>query len=338
MVYPDFCSINLIYEVTTNITGGKKIMKTKIASFGIILGLVALSISVPSVFAVQKDDASIKSHLDIGDEYVVPDCIIPGDILLMDMDYGEDSKWTVPGPYNEHAALYIGNNEFIHAGGDNNRTVAQKSYGRFYIPAKNIAFVRVKTANNSTREAVINWASDRIGAPYQVVFEPPWFFRKIANPFLPLPSANMWYCMELPWAAYYNQGIDIDKNEWRIMGVSGNDILFDDDIEIIYRELNNNTEIIKPRKGLYSSNRMISPLIKKTFVLGAVDVEVNATADAGVNRVEFYVDGEHKASVTSEPYVWKWDEKSLGKHALKVTAVDNADNNRSFEIEVWKFF
>jgi len=312
-------------------------MIKKIVSVGIIFGLVMISISATSAFPVQRDDQTHELQLKNEEQYVVPDCVIPGDILLMDMCYPEDSEWTIPGPYNEHAALYIGNNEFIHAGGDNNKTVSQKSYGRFYIPARNIAFVRVKTADTSIREAAIAWATGRIGAPYQVFFQPPWFGRKIANPSFPLPSANMWYCMELQWAAYYNQGIDIDQNKWRGMGVAGNDILFDDDTEIVYYELNNNTEIIKPRKGLFCFNKMIMPM-SRTIVFGAVDIEVNATADAGVKSVEFYIDNESKAILTSEPYVWKWAERTRGKHTLKVITVDNAENNRSFEIEVWKFF
>ncbi len=272
------------------------------------------------------------------EQYVVPDCVIPGDIFIMDVCCSEEEPYKVPGPYNEHCALYIGNNEFIHAGGDNNRTVAQKDYGRFYRVVKNIAFVRVKNANSSMREAAINWASGQIGAPYQVVFEVPWFGKKFANPSLPFPSANMWYCAEFVWAAYYNQGIDIDKDGWRRMGVSAIDILGDDDTEIIYRELNNNTEIIKPHKGLFRSNKKITHLFRNTIIFGTIDIEVYAVADAGVKRVEFYIDDEYKASITSEPYVWKWAERTWGKHTLKVIAVDNNETIRSFEIEVWKFF
>ena len=58
-----------------------------------------------------------------------------------------------------------------------------------------------------------------------------------------------------------------------------------------------------------------------------------------IDKVEFYIDGVLKATVTSEPYSWMWDEKTpfSFKHTIKVIAYDE-ENSASDLIEVWKFF
>ena len=61
----------------------------------------------------------------------------------------------------------------------------------------------------------------------------------------PDENANFWSCSELVWAAYYNQGIDIDNDDLPSMSeeeVKANavwprDILNDNDIEVIYNSM-----------------------------------------------------------------------------------------------------
>ena len=76
-----------------------------------------------------------------------------------------------------------------------------------------------------------------------------------------------------------------------------------------------------------------------SIVVGGIDIVVTATDLGGIDRVEFYVDGELKANISSEPYVWIWDESLLfGRRTIKVIAYDTIGSSASDDIKVWKFF
>jgi len=285
------------------------------------------------------------------DECIVPDCVEIGDILFIDMALYQESEFMIPGPYNEHTALYIGNNEFIHASGDAHSTVCIRNYSRFYHCANNLAFVRVKTANISQRQAAVDWSLKQLGKSFQdylsFSLKDPWFDIKCHNPnWWWFPEASKWYCAELPWAAYYNQGIDIDRNGWRrdklgpFPAVAIRDIIEDEDTEIIYYELDDYIEIIHPNRGAYLGNRKISHLPwKYTIVFGKIDVIIN-TSFKNLNSIEYYIDGKLKAVTNIKPYSWTWDEKQFGSNSLKVVALDENKNILgSYELSnVWKLF
>lgn len=174
----------------------------------------------------------------------VPPEVKPGDIMMMDFKPGyqptpwEEFFYMRPGLSNDHAALYIGNNQFIHAGyygvGDN----YTKHFLSYY---ENFTFVRVKTANNDQRAFAVDYANflNLLGLGPQIAYYPPWFCMKEANPSNWKRCGHKFYCMELVWACYYIQGIDIDRNGWQIdtpflmSGVVGDDIIL-------------NTEVIEP--------------------------------------------------------------------------------------------
>ena len=300
--------------------------------------------NVPTLNTPNEDKKQIYNGLQkpLGDDIQVPDCVEPGDILLIDVGgWDESTIWKVPGPYNEHAALYIGNNYFIHAGHDNNETVSIKNYARFYWPAKNIAFIRVKTANLSQKQAAIDWAYDRVGAPYQEFTYPPWFTLMIANPDFPHSTANKWFCMELVWAAYYNQGINIFGNKVHRYLPFGITVPWynrtsDEDIEIIYREINDSTEFIKPYKGVYFANKKIFFTLTKSIIFGSIDVKVK-TLNKNITRMDFYIDNVFQESVENKPYIWTWDEICFGKKLITVVASDDFGNKYYTNITVWKF-
>ena len=336
----------------------------------LVIGLIALFIAISyyssSAITTTKDkfsDAVDRNKisndnfdipaLSLKCERKVPECVEKGDILIMDMTLFQESKYMIPGPYNEHTALYIGNNQFVHAGGDGNPPqVVIRNYSRFYDPAKNLAFVRVTTANRSQINAAINFSLDQLGKRFQsylTVYDFPWFDLKYHNPdhFL-IPNANKWYCVELPWAAYYNQGIDIDSNGWKL-NIPGyrpiiaiNEIIEDGDTEIIYCELDDYIEIIHPNGGTYVANKKIShfPFLKKANVWGKIDVIVNTSLEPYL--VEFYIgkNGKKLAHIDyNEPYSWTWNKIGFGKNILKVVARDEFENILdSYEVSVKKFF
>ncbi|MHA3965058.1 MAG: Ig-like domain-containing protein, partial [Candidatus Thorarchaeota archaeon SMTZ1-45] len=64
---------------------------------------------------------------------------------------------------------------------------------------------------------------------------------------------------------------------------------------------------------------------------GIVEVQVNATDDAGIDKVNFYVDGVLEHTDNTFPYSWAWDTKIFtdGTHELNVTAL-SFDLNLNF--------
>jgi len=102
-------------------------------------------------------------------------------------------------------------------------------------------------------------------------------------------------------------------------------------------------DITKPLRALYINNQRIIPWAS-TRIIGPIDIEASGTDfDYGpgggwqVQKVEFYIDDALKATVTTEPYLWNWTAKTLGKHTIKVIAYGFHNDTASKEIEVTKF-
>ena len=151
-----------------------------------------------------------------------------GDLLLI--DYFHPRKWWVPGPFNEHCALYLGFNEseekhmFIHSSGNGVENVSWD----YYSGDKNFWFGRVHTDNGDELEegiieGAIEWAISRLNDSFQDSTK--WRIKE-NDPdkhYWPHQEKN-WTCSEFVWAAYYNcngvdvdregLGIDIDRNGW----------------------------------------------------------------------------------------------------------------------------
>jgi len=307
----------------------------------IILGIILLCMSTSTV---ASGSISGKTHQLLSDvpsfstwpieRSTVPDCVEIGDLVLVDFFVDQSNLWKRPGLYNEHGAIYIGNNTVVEANG----VVRFRNYSHFHERQQNLVFLRVKTSNESQRNAAAAWAVTLVGSPYQNFFDFPWFGFKTADTTRTIAPAKKIYCMELLWAAYYMQGIDIDRNGWRFpCWVTGNDILYDDDIEIIYREINHSTEISKPYKGIYFFNRitLYNPVL--TVIIGQIDVVVN-TSNEHITRVDFYIDSVYKSTDTTPPYVWRWDDRCSGKKVISAVASDDVGNHYESRSTVVKYF
>ena len=95
--------------------------------------------------------------------------------------------------------------------------------------------------------------------------------------------------------------------------------------------------IQKPKAGrLYIFDREIMPLVgNKAIIIGKITIVAEAQDQpAGIEKVEFYIDGSLKAEDNSTPYEWIWDERTIGKHTIKVIAYDKAGNKETREVEV----
>jgi Bacterial Ig domain len=103
-------------------------------------------------------------------------------------------------------------------------------------------------------------------------------------------------------------------------------------------------KIISPeQRFLYINFFGIFPLKIKFFttvVIGKIEVSVNATdSQSGIKKVEFYVDDQLKETDTTAPYNWIWSDRVIFfPYTIKVIAYDNAVNQNSDELKVWKMF
>jgi len=96
--------------------------------------------------------------------------------------------------------------------------------------------------------------------------------------------------------------------------------------------------ITKPDKALYILNYKIMDC-STPFIIGAIDVEVNASdEETGITYVQFLINGELKANLTTVPYTWKSTKRTFGKQTLTVRAYNATGSFASDEVIVRKFF
>ncbi len=98
--------------------------------------------------------------------------------------------------------------------------------------------------------------------------------------------------------------------------------------------------ITKPAKGhFYFRDTFDFPLLINTIVYGPIEITVNATSDAGIEKVEFYINNRSKPASTDDepPYSFEWKPIICGPYKIKVIAYDNAGQNASAEIKVLKW-
>lgn len=196
-------------------------MKEKI---GLFLGLIIMLIiiSKPPLQAIQT--------LDICRE--LPPLLIPGDLIFMDYAPTEIVINNITNNIrsNDHVAIYMGQRQgypgvwCVSAGfTSTDKGVDYVDLSTYLDTEKvnNLTIGRVVTATETQRNAAITWATQQVGDLYQMwsVFPPKGGPQKCHKPNdLRFPfTCDKWYCSELVWAAYYNQGIDIDYNKWGLL-------------------------------------------------------------------------------------------------------------------------
>ena len=85
--------------------------------------------------------------------------------------------------------------------------------------------------------------------------------------------------------------------------------------------------IHKPENGLYFFNSRLLPLKARTIIIGAITIELDADDNLGIDRTEFYLDGELMETDTcSSSPEWYMHIKLRGQHNLKIIVYDHAGN------------
>jgi hypothetical protein len=71
-------------------------------------------------------------------------------------------------------------------------------------------------------------------------------------------------------------------------------------------------------------------------VSGTVAIQTDVSASGGVNRVEFYIDGDLKSTDTSFPFTYNWNSSTYldGTHFIKAVVYDNSNRTAEDEIMV----
>jgi hypothetical protein len=97
--------------------------------------------------------------------------------------------------------------------------------------------------------------------------------------------------------------------------------------------------IIKPDAGLYLFNRKFLP-IGSTIIIGPITIEIDAVDTSGINKVEFYIDGQLEAIIEEEPFDWYMNLRLLGTHKLEIKVFDHAGNANVADMfaAFWNFF
>lgn len=201
-------------------------MKLKRIIIIVTLLLVINPFIIYSQSIESKTENDSETKIDIN--FAVPAYARRGDIVMTDLK-NHDSEWAIPGNCNDHGGIYLGHDYkdgtyFIHSAGPNG--VGYYTYDEYRSWAENFTFFYVSKVNNTQIGNAISWGIDRIGLKYQHFF-PPFFiptqwYRCMMELGLKcadvndksVKTSNRFYCMEYIWAAYYNQGIDIDQNGW----------------------------------------------------------------------------------------------------------------------------
>ena len=137
--------------------------------------------------------------------------------------------------------------------------------------------------------------------------------------------------------------IDIHEHEYNYYDPYRHDALPGKSLwmNISLQQYSISVDIAKPLRALYQNNQRIIPW-SSTLIIGPIDIQAAGTdfnygpGQWQVQKVEFYIDGALKATVTSEPYLWSWTAKTSGKHTIKVIAYGFNNDTASKEIEVTK--
>ncbi len=97
-------------------------------------------------------------------------------------------------------------------------------------------------------------------------------------------------------------------------------------------------QILYPIENHFHRGNFSMPWFK-TFVLGKINVLVYASdSQSGIEKVEFYVDGQLMATDYSSPYEWLWNEDTVyDTHLLEVIAYDRDGNTAKDSMEVIVF-
>lgn len=115
-----------------------------------------------------------------------------------------------------HAALAISGTEIIESRPKSGVAIQPNNFNLIYNKVKG---ARVKDASRSEKNRAVSYARDQLGEPYNHNLLNKW-------------KVNKWYCSQLVWRAYWEQGIDLEWDNSDI--ITPGDLIQTDKTEVIY--------------------------------------------------------------------------------------------------------
>jgi hypothetical protein len=103
--------------------------------------------------------------------------------------------------------------------------------------------------------------------------------------------------------------------------------------------------ITRPKANtLYVQDVERTSLPGNSIIYGPITISAEATADSGIDHVDFYIDDTYKTTVDTAPYNYSWSplisfNGLTLKHTIRVIAYDKTGNNKSAELNItkWRF-
>jgi parallel beta-helix repeat protein len=145
------------------------------------------------------------------------------DIQSGDILYDRDSTINL-GDFLEvgHVGIYVGNGEVVEAQSEG---VQRNSIETWDYPNRDNVWLLRVNCSAEVKNAAVLFAEAQVGKSYD------WRWVQKNND----PDSDSWYCSELVWAAYYNQGVNIEDHPdpWDKCAVTPYEIFMDDDTFII---------------------------------------------------------------------------------------------------------
>jgi uncharacterized repeat protein (TIGR01451 family) len=96
------------------------------------------------------------------------------------------------------------------------------------------------------------------------------------------------------------------------------------------------SSLLKPLNGLYFFNSRLIPF-GRTIIIGAINIEIEANDNTGINYAEFYLDGELQETTKNENLEWYMNIKLRGSYNLQVIIYDYACNSVTISKDIKAF-
>lgn len=215
------------YIRKTNTNLGDLNIMIRINKSAILIILVIVLLNMPSTFSysncANENNSSLKifeKTIDFFQNSVAPSELVPGDLVFCEVKDNLVKYFKAHDVESgfDHIAMYIGKKfgmDFVIEATyiptpkvKYTPLIILKLYG-------SLTFGKVTAADEVTRDGALNFAKSQLGRPYQHISNLPendpfrWHANSDPDDTVD-PYSDWWYCAELIWASYYNQGIDLD--------------------------------------------------------------------------------------------------------------------------------
>jgi hypothetical protein len=229
----------------------------------------------------------------------------PGDIL-----YDPDSPFNL-GPLKiGHVGIYVGNGMVVEAqvGG-----VKRNSLGTWKYPQRDNVYILRVDCSTEIKEGAVSFAEAQIGKP----FDFGWWQKD------PNPASFSWYCSELVWAAYYNEGINIEDTP-DFWVVAPYEIFADDDTYVEGGHITGG----EVKKGMVVRAHSPIDLVVTDPDCLSISKELNEIPGA------LYMEDDFDGDGSPDDYIIIPEPKT-GEYLITVIPEPNASPTDVYTLEVW---